>query len=161
MMMDVPPRVMLMPPSSPPDAQGRNRRLTNQGVHDGEQGNYAKHQRADQGQTRQNPHDVIGSGLADECRDCAVVLTKIICHFNRVVLNGAVEIGKEDDQQEVHTRIPPRVTLEGIKELLPAGALVLVSRNEHLHRTGRDKIEDAKMMGSTPLILILMGMWVD
>ena len=26
---------------------------------------------------------------------------------------------------------------------------------------GRDKIEDAKMMGSTPLILILMGMWVD
>ena len=84
--------------------QGRNRRLTNQGVHDGEQGNYAKHQRTDQGQTGQNPHDVIGSGLAGtNAGNCAVVLTKIICHFNRVVLNGAVEIGKEDDQQEVHT----------------------------------------------------------
>ena len=32
--------------------QGRNRRLTNQGVHDGEQGNYAKHQRTDQDRTR-------------------------------------------------------------------------------------------------------------
>ncbi len=46
--------------------------------------------------------NIIRSRLSGtNARDGAVVLTKIIGHFNRIILNGYIEVSKHDNQNEI------------------------------------------------------------
>ena len=83
-------------------AHGKAAHAGSTAVNNREQRDESEEQCADEGNPRQDFSDKVSRRLAGtDTRDCAVVLTKIIGHFNRIILDGRIEIRKEDNQDEV------------------------------------------------------------
>ena len=107
-------------------------------VDDREQRDESKEQSADEGNPRQDFSDKISRRLAGtDARDCAVVLTKIIGHFNRIILNGRIEIRKEDNQDEVKDGVKHSIISKQVEEASPEALCI---RHKHLDcaRDGKD-----------------------
>ena len=74
-----------------------------------------------------NQSDLVDN-FGDECcggfsgtdaGDGTVVLLKVVCHFNGIVLDRNIEIVKCYNEDEVQYGIDPRVERESLKELIP------------------------------------------
>ena len=79
----------------------------------GEQRNKAEEQRADQRDFVEYTFDEIrcrATGTLAGNR--TAVLAKVIRHFDRIVLDGHVEIRKSDDQEEIQENVDPAVRAE-------------------------------------------------
>ena len=75
----------------------------------------AKVDGAEEGDLVKHLLDELAGGLAGtEARDVAAVLLQIIGHFNRVELDGRVEIGKEEYQQEVDHSVGDGCGVKGL-----------------------------------------------
>ena len=70
-------------------------------VDDGQERNHCKEQRSNERDLGKNFGNEVRSRLAGtDTRDRAVVLTEVIGHLNRIVLNSQIEVGEHDDEQE-------------------------------------------------------------
>ena len=95
------------------DNRGSTKRHVGQTAHtaedDGKQRNDRKEQSADQCNLGEYPRNKVRSRFARAYTwDRTVTLTKIIGHFNRIILNCHIEVGKHQDQQEIDQPIHPR-----------------------------------------------------
>ena len=74
----------------------------------GKKGDYAKEQRADKGNLADYSADkVAGRTTGTNTGNGAVVLLKVICHFNGIILNRYIEIAECNDKNEVKNRVEP------------------------------------------------------
>jgi len=65
-----------------------------------------------------------------------VVFVKIIGYFNRIVLNGHIEVSKRDNQKEIDKCVQQRIGVKYAPHLVPEGIGRLASVDQHLDGCG-------------------------
>ena len=74
----------------------------------------------DEGDPRQNLGDIVGGRLAGtDTADGTVVLAKVVAHLDGIILDGHIEIGKTNNQQEVQENVHPAAHGKQREEALP------------------------------------------
>ena len=75
-----------------------------------DESDHGQEQSADKSDPGEDLLDVGGCGSAGtDARNSAVVLLEVVCHLNRVVLNGRIEIREHENEYEVQSDIQPAV----------------------------------------------------
>ena len=111
----------------------------NRTENDRQDGNHTQEERADEANLGDDLHNEVRGGLTGtDTRDRTVVLLEIIGHFNGIILDGNIEIAKEDNEQEVKDAVKPASGREGIEEAFPEPFLCL---HKHLNggRNGQER----------------------
>ena len=95
-------------------------------------------------------------------RNCAAVVAQVVGNLNGVILNCHIEVVERDDEHKIDDGIGPARGAERPQNRTPHRVhRCIVKVGEELCNGGGDHGQRrGKMMGITPLIFTLMGMWL-